>query len=104
MLNVGVDSNTPTQQYWSVSNPPTAVVLAPIVYFTKSPECIIGTNKGVESHSNITKWLDYEAELAVIIGKKGKDIEIENALKYVFGYTVANDITARDIQKKQYGL
>jgi 2-keto-4-pentenoate hydratase/2-oxohepta-3-ene-1,7-dioic acid hydratase in catechol pathway len=44
--------------------------------------------------------LDYEVELAVIIGKTGRDISKENALAHVFGYTVANDITARDVQKK----
>ena len=44
--------------------------------------------------------LDYEAELAVIIGKKGKNVKESDAMSHVFGYTIANDITARDIQKK----
>lgn len=70
------------------------------IFFTKVPDTVIGPKKGVEAHSDITNWLDYEAELAVIIGKKGKNIKPENALKHVFGYTVANDITSRDIQKK----
>ena len=69
------------------------------VFFTKAPQCIIGPDEKVESHSNLTKWLDYEVELAVIIGKKGRDIPLENWKEHVFGYTIANDITARDLQK-----
>jgi len=61
---------------------------------------IVGPSKSVESHSDITSWLDYEAELAIVIGKEGKNIKPEDALNFVFGYTVANDITSRDIQKK----
>eukprot|EP01032_Pedospumella_encystans_P031886 gene31886-35992_t len=69
-------------------------------FFTKAPQCVIATGEGVENHSNITKVLDYEVELAVIIGKPGRDIKKEDAHKHVFGYTVANDITARDVQKR----
>lgn len=46
--------------------------------------------------------MDYEAELAVVIGRKGRDIPANKALDYVFGYTIANDVTARDLQKN-YG-
>lgn len=60
---------------------------------------MIGPGDGIESHENITKWLDYEVELAVIIGRKGRDITKENALQHVLGYTAANDVTARDLQK-----
>jgi len=70
------------------------------MFFTKAPDTIIGDNKKVNSHKDITNWLDYEAELAVIISKGGVNIKPENALNHVFGYTIANDITARDIQKK----
>ena len=44
-----------------------------------------------------------QVELAVIIGKKGKDIEETNAMRSVFGFAVANDVTARDVQKKHGG-
>ena len=47
-----------------------------------------------------SKQVEHEAELAVVIGKKGRWISIENALDYVFGYTIANDVTARDLQRK----
>jgi 2-keto-4-pentenoate hydratase/2-oxohepta-3-ene-1,7-dioic acid hydratase in catechol pathway len=48
--------------------------------------------------SIVTKKLDYEVELAVVIGKPGRHIPVANALDHVFGYTVANDVTARDRQ------
>jgi hypothetical protein len=48
----------------------------------------------VENHANITKWLDYEAELAVVIGKKGRDISLDSAMDYVFGYTIGNDVVS----------
>jgi len=44
--------------------------------------------------------LDYEAELAVIIGRGGRNISREDAFSHVFGYTIANDITARDLQRR----
>jgi len=53
------------------------------------------------SYTNI---LDYELEFAVVIGKDGKDIKAEDAHKYIFGYTILNDISARDIQKKEMAV
>jgi 2-keto-4-pentenoate hydratase/2-oxohepta-3-ene-1,7-dioic acid hydratase in catechol pathway len=70
------------------------------VFFTKAPNCVIGYGSPIESHSKITKWLDWEAELAVIIGKCGTNIPKDQAMEYVFGYTIANDVTARELQKK----
>lgn len=69
-------------------------------FFTKAPQCVVATGEGVENHSNVTKILDYEVELAVVIGKKGRDIKKEDANQYVFGYTVGNDVCARDVQKR----
>lgn len=71
-----------------------------VMFFTKAPQCVIGPDDEVESHSQLTKWLDYEAELAVIIGKTGKNISEKDAMSHVFGYTAANDVTARDLQKR----
>ena len=71
-----------------------------IMIFTKAPTAVTGAEATVHSHSNLTSQLDYEGELAVIIGKKGIDIPEEKALDYIFGYTILNDITARDLQKK----
>lgn len=69
-------------------------------FFTKVPETVIGCNELIPSHELTTRWLDYEAELAVIIGKEGCNISLEMAMNHVFGYTIANDISARDVQKR----
>lgn len=69
------------------------------VYFTKPPACVIGPGERVTHHA-VTKELDYEVELTAVIGVGGRDIARENALRHVFGYTVINDVTARDLQKK----
>lgn len=68
-------------------------------FFTKATGAVVGPGTPVKSHSTLTKWLDYEAELAVVIGKQGVDIPREKAWEYIFGYTIANDITARDVQR-----
>jgi 2-keto-4-pentenoate hydratase/2-oxohepta-3-ene-1,7-dioic acid hydratase in catechol pathway len=69
------------------------------VYFTKPPACVIGPGERV-THHVVTKELDYEVELTAVIGVGGRDIQRGNALRHVFGYTVINDVTARDLQKK----
>lgn len=69
------------------------------IFFTKATTCVIGTGVPIPSHSNLTAMLDYEAELAVIIGKGGRDIPKENAWRHIFGYTAFNDVSARDLQK-----
>ncbi|MFB3159744.1 fumarylacetoacetate hydrolase family protein [Neobacillus sp. 179-J 1A1 HS] len=70
------------------------------VVFAKFATAIAGPNDVFPLNSNLTKKLDYEAELAFVIGKTGKDIAYDEALDHVYGYTVANDITARDMQKR----
>ncbi|MEK4746378.1 fumarylacetoacetate hydrolase family protein [Niallia circulans] len=71
-----------------------------VMIFTKAPTTVIGHMGDIMEHKQVTEQLDYEGELAIIIGKKGKGIEKEKALDYIFGYTILNDITARDLQKK----
>ncbi|MBN8199073.1 fumarylacetoacetate hydrolase family protein [Bacillus sp. NTK034] len=71
-----------------------------IMVFTKSPTTVIGPNETVLNHHNVTAELDYEGELAVVIGKKGRAIPKEEALKHIFGYTIINDVTARDLQSR----
>lgn len=77
-----------------------------LVVFTKSPTCISADGETVPVHSELTDSYDYEGELAVIIGKAGHKIPKQMAYDYVFGYTIANDLTARDLQEKhqQYFL
>lgn len=69
------------------------------VFFTKPPTCVVGPEAPVVHHA-VTQQLDYEVELAVIIGKRGRDIPVERALSHVFGYTIMNDVTARDLQRR----
>jgi 2-keto-4-pentenoate hydratase/2-oxohepta-3-ene-1,7-dioic acid hydratase in catechol pathway len=69
------------------------------VYFTKAPECVLPPGGKIVHHA-VTKELDYEVELAVVIGTSGRDIAIDAALGHVFGYTIVNDVTARDLQKR----
>ncbi len=69
------------------------------VYFTKPPECVVGPGADVVHHA-VTNELDYEVELTVVIGTGGRDIARDAALEHVFGYTVVNDVTARDLQKR----
>lgn len=68
------------------------------VYFTKPPTAVVGPEEPV-IHPADTGALDYEVELAVIIGRRGRDLDPETAMDWVFGYTIINDITARDVQK-----
>ena len=67
------------------------------IYFSKVPESVIGPDAAVEMPA-ASSAIDYEAELAVIIGKGGKGISKADALKHVWGYTIINDVTARDWQ------
>jgi 2-keto-4-pentenoate hydratase/2-oxohepta-3-ene-1,7-dioic acid hydratase in catechol pathway len=71
-----------------------------IMVFSKVPTSVIGHNEGIPIHSSVTEQLDYEGELGVVIGKTGRSISRESAMDYVFGYTIINDITARDLQQK----
>ena len=70
-----------------------------LMIFTKSPTTIAADEQQLPIHSEVTENLDYEGELAVVISKKGHNIPQQLAYDYIFGYTIANDITARDIQK-----
>lgn len=70
------------------------------IYFTKVADPCIGHMDKVIVPKGYTEKVDYEVELAIIIGKDGKDIPKEKAEEYIFGYTIANDISARDIQTK----
>ncbi|RFU67561.1 fumarylacetoacetate hydrolase family protein [Bacillus sp. V59.32b] len=71
-----------------------------VMLFSKVPTTVIGHNTAIPNHQGVTDQLDYEGELAVVIGKTGRAINKEDALDYVFGYTIINDVTARDMQAK----
>ena len=78
--------------------PGDAIPTAPIV-FSKPFTSVIGPGEVIESHPHLTSKLDYEAELAGVIGRGGRDIARADALDHVFGYTIVNDVTARDRQQ-----
>jgi 2-keto-4-pentenoate hydratase/2-oxohepta-3-ene-1,7-dioic acid hydratase in catechol pathway len=70
------------------------------IIFTKATTSVIGPDTDINSHQNVTQELDYEGELAVIIGKSDADIPVGEAMDYVYGFTILNDVTARDLQRK----
>jgi 2-keto-4-pentenoate hydratase/2-oxohepta-3-ene-1,7-dioic acid hydratase in catechol pathway len=70
------------------------------VFFTKAVTAINHPNKPIPYNANISAELDWEGELAFIIGKKGKNIHTDEAMEYVFGYTILNDVSARDLQAR----
>ena len=68
------------------------------IYFSKRVCEAVGPDGFIESHPGLVERLDYEAELAVIIGKTAKNVPAEKAGEYIFGYTVLNDVSARVLQ------
>lgn len=73
------------------------------VFFTKPPTAVIGPGAAVPLFPALSRQIDYEVELAVVIGSGGRDIPRDRALGHVFGYTIVNDITARDVQRRHGG-
>jgi 2-keto-4-pentenoate hydratase/2-oxohepta-3-ene-1,7-dioic acid hydratase in catechol pathway len=70
------------------------------VFFTKPPTAVVGPYDEVLLHQSVSVQLDWEVELGVVIGKAGRNIPRDSALDYVFGYTIVNDITSRDVQSR----
>jgi 2-keto-4-pentenoate hydratase/2-oxohepta-3-ene-1,7-dioic acid hydratase in catechol pathway len=70
------------------------------IIFSKPPTTVTATNTEIIKNTKLTAQLDWEVELAVVIGKKGKYVANADALDYVFGYTVINDISARDCRRE----
>ncbi|WP_376873577.1 fumarylacetoacetate hydrolase family protein [Albirhodobacter sp. R86504] len=73
------------------------------VFFTKPSTTVIGPNAEIPIFLSVSDKIDYEVELAVIIGKSGRNIAADGAMSHVWGYTVLNDITARDVQRRHGG-
>jgi 2-keto-4-pentenoate hydratase/2-oxohepta-3-ene-1,7-dioic acid hydratase in catechol pathway len=72
---------------------------APVV-FTKPPSAVIATGEPIPAHLDPTNSVDYEGEIAVVIGRGGRGIAKTDALRHVFGYTGVNDVTARTLQQR----
>ncbi|MBV7483721.1 fumarylacetoacetate hydrolase family protein [Bordetella sp. BOR01] len=70
------------------------------IIFSKVPESVVGPADDVLLPAGISSDIDYEAELCVVIGKQGKNIARADALAHIYGYTIVNDVTARDVQQR----
>jgi 2-keto-4-pentenoate hydratase/2-oxohepta-3-ene-1,7-dioic acid hydratase in catechol pathway len=70
------------------------------IFFTKATNTVSGPYDAIPSHRAITSQVDWEAELAVVMGKRAADITSSRALEHVFGYTIINDVSARDLQTR----
>ncbi len=70
------------------------------ILFSKVPESVVSCGSAVVIDPNVSQAVDYEAELAVIIGKRGRGIRVDDAFDHVWGYTIINDVTARDLQAR----
>jgi 2-keto-4-pentenoate hydratase/2-oxohepta-3-ene-1,7-dioic acid hydratase in catechol pathway len=77
-----------------------AAVVVPehVVFFTKPPTAVIGHGDDIRWDPTVTQMLDWEVELVVVIGRRGRDIPRDRAAAHVFGYTVGVDVSARDLQ------
>ncbi|MDH5704341.1 MAG: fumarylacetoacetate hydrolase family protein, partial [Aigarchaeota archaeon] len=69
------------------------------VFFTKAPTAVIGPEEPITYHRCV-KYLDYEVELAFIVGRKGRDIARRDAYKHIAGYTIMNDVSERGLQRR----
>tara|TARA_B110000259_G_C13785879_1_gene310608 strand:- start:59 stop:625 length:567 start_codon:yes stop_codon:yes gene_type:complete len=69
-----------------------------VEFFTKRVNSIVGHEDDIVYDKRVTRTVDFELELVVVLGKYGKDIPIEHAYDWVFGYTIANDVSARELQ------
>ena len=70
-------------------------------FFVKTADCVVGPNEPIAFDERFSKKIDCETELAIVIGKPGRFIETAHALDHVFGYTIVNDVTARDRQVRR---
>jgi len=72
------------------------------IYFSKVGSSVIGDGDIITGHQGLSEQVDYEVELAIIISKEGRNIKTDQVRDYIFGYTICNDISARDLQKEHY--
>lgn len=75
--------------------------IKPWIMFFQNPDAIIGSDAPIVYPEHLTKELDYELEFCAVIGKPGKYLSVEEAKDYIAGYLIFNDITARDIQRRE---
>jgi 2-keto-4-pentenoate hydratase/2-oxohepta-3-ene-1,7-dioic acid hydratase in catechol pathway len=73
------------------------------IFFTKPPSSVVGPGANIEIDADVTNEVDWEVEMTVVIGPGGRDIAKDTVMDHVFGYTIANDVSARDLQFKHGG-
>jgi len=73
------------------------------VFFTKPPTAVTGPDTAILMDPSVSDRMDYEVELGVVIGKAGRNIRPEDAIEHIFGFTIINDVTARDLQRRHGG-
>lgn len=73
------------------------------VFFSKPPTAVIGPNAAIRLDPAVSEKIDYEVELGIVFGKPGRNIPAERAHEHIFGLTIINDVTARDIQRRHGG-
>lgn len=86
------------ENYWDHRDEKPAVTRKDPEFFLKTGLGVIGPRDGIIRDERVTQKLDYETELLIVIGKPGRHISRERALEHVFGYSILNDVTARDRQ------
>lgn len=86
------------ENYWDHRDEKPAVARKDPEFFLKTSLGVIGPDADILRDERVTKKLDYETELLIVIGKPGRHISAERALEHVYGYTIMNDVTARDRQ------
>ncbi|MBU0983676.1 MAG: fumarylacetoacetate hydrolase family protein [candidate division Zixibacteria bacterium] len=91
---IGLNYHAHVQASYSADEAPERPLI-----FLKPSSSVIGPGEAIV-HTNQSERVDYEAELGVVIGKTAKNVPEDNAMDYVFGFTCVNDVTARDLQKK----
>jgi 2-keto-4-pentenoate hydratase/2-oxohepta-3-ene-1,7-dioic acid hydratase in catechol pathway len=70
------------------------------ILFSKVPQTVIAPGAAIRIPTGVSEAIDYEAELAVVIGREGRGITAADAWDHIFGYTILNDVTARDLQRR----
>ncbi|QGU00667.1 Fumarylacetoacetate hydrolase family protein [Candidatus Syntrophocurvum alkaliphilum] len=100
IICLGLNYRDHIQESQSVTKEDKTKELKQPVYFSKMASVLTGPDENVNSHKGVTEEIDYEVELAVIIGKDGTNIPAEEAEDYIFGYSIFNDVSARDLQRQ----
>ncbi|WP_186526310.1 fumarylacetoacetate hydrolase family protein [Leekyejoonella antrihumi] len=94
---VGLNFRSHVEQNAAALGQPVEIPDVPL-FFSKPVTAVIGTGEAIRLDERLTTQLDYEVELAIVIGRRGIGIDPGQASDYIFGYTIANDVSARDLQ------